>query len=566
MSETKKIWDTEFLPKIEQTFELYKDKLVKENDIALNEEAMNNLAIADKNYKVKHNEFTYALWWILTVISCILIIPAYWVIKKVKVLKANKKALLDDIASKENEVKIVHEKIAYKFDTYNLSKALKPILDYENMGPVTESLIDSIQSISLFNLNGTANTNTYKTSWGVYDNKILLHVQEQEHVSFMKTYTGSISVSYRHSENDYGVDVVTAEIVRPAHRIDDKRWTYALMSGCSNLEFHLEGKKSKFGDRKFNKSHNYSALENPIFEEKTKWIRNDDAQFRMIFTPFTQETFVNETNNCKDIPAQWEWSKVKTFLTNEYDTDAHSLGLIHYINKSLSSFQSQPRMKLEVFYDSVKKEITNYFHELYNSMNYLWATTIMPSENHNFIIKKILDGKKIGNKSLSVLSHSVMQTLHPTAYVIPKANMATFPKYNSAVSKKISGVDFYTSDFDTLSYKIEHRVTYVSKYAYAARRHVSVPVEYDEYIPLSSSANLTVGYIPSKFIHYRSASRLISNITNGKLIQLLDSNGIQYANNYLSFNTNSNVNESILKEIIKLINDANQNSNINSNN
>ncbi len=564
MAEYKKIWDTEFVPKIEQAYSSIKDSLIHPNVLEENHLAEQALITADRNYKVKHNEFTYFLWWVLTIISCILIIPAYWVVKKVKALKANKQALLDDVASKEQEALIVHEKIVNKLDILKLEQHMSDIIKYKNMGPIPQSLIDGMQQLSLFDLEGNANKNTYKTSWGVYDNKILIHLQDQQHIEYLKTYTGSVSVSYSRGQNDYGVDVVSASIQRPAFRVDTNKWTYAFMQSCSNLEFDMEGKKNRLLDGKYNKKHNYAALENPIFEKKTKWSRTDEAQFRMIFTPFAQETWVNETDGCKDINSVWDWSKRSSFIFNDYLTDAHTEGLVNYIADVMHRFTKAPRMTTDQLLNEMLVSIKNYFRHIYNSMPYMWATTIMPSENHAFLIKSVLDGKFVGN-NMSLLSHNILASDHPNSYAIKGADMATFPKYHSSITKKIAGVNFYTNTFKTKSYRIEQRVTYVKEYSSLAGRWVSVPVHYDEYIPLHSEADMTFAHIPSHLVHFRRGHRLLSNLTNGRLVQLLDSCNIQYENGYLSFNTNSNVTADILSEIIKLINESNSNLNSNKN-
>ncbi len=121
----------------------------------------------------------------------------------------------------------------------------------------------------------------------------------------------------------------------------------------------------------------------------------------------------------------------------------------------------------------------------------------------------------------------------------------------------------YNTQFDTVSYKIVRKVEYVSTYAPLACRWVSVPVHYDDYIPLTGEVGLSFGYIPSRLMHYRSKGMMLSNIQDKKLLDLLTTNNIQIKNGFISYNTNSNISNDVLLEVIKLIKAANNNLNSN---
>ncbi len=114
-------------------------------------------------------------------------------------------------------------------------------------------------------------------------------------------------------------------------------------------------------------------------------------------------------------------------LYNEFKTSAHVNGLESYIYASIDRFANEPRYDKEHLIQDMYKGIVKYYNDIYKSINFMWATTIMSSENHNFLIKKALDKCSIGNNNISVVSHKILASFHN--YAISGANMQTFPKY-----------------------------------------------------------------------------------------------------------------------------------------
>lgn len=556
-----KIWDGQLLFKIEESLKDLPNLVFNPQDIEVENQASQDLLQADKKYKHGHNEFTYVLWWILCIFGFLLIIPAYWLVKKIKQLRKNKKELLDNISEKEKKLLDVRKEIAKNIDVLAINKLGQDVIRYQFKGPIPEELIQYMQSLSLDSIAQNPNQNTYKTSWGIFEDKIVIHAHEQDHICYNKTYSNSVTVSYRDGDTTRS-EIVSASITKPAYKVTTQNNTFAFMTSCSNLEFTLEGVKRRLIDMNFNKKNNYSPMDNKIFEDKTKWIRNDETQFRMIFTPWTQETFVKETNKCKNITSEWEWAKTGAYLYNEFRTDAHVVGKISYFYNSIQKFITSPRFTRQELINAINESIKKYFHDIYKSMNFMWATTIMPSENHQFIIKSINDKFSIGESNLSLIAHKLLASYHN--YNIAGANMETFPKLYSVNTRNIGGYNFYESCFKTKSYEIVRKVENVVRYASLANKSVVIPIWYDDYIPLESWTSIWFAYIPSSICHYKFGNKLISNVSHTKLLDLLTSNNIQYNNGFLSFNKNSNINDNVLQEIIDLINKYN-NSNMNSN-
>ncbi len=550
MEKPKKIWDSQLLPQIENTFDGLKDNIIPADNLASNEQATKAMIMADKSFKRGHNEFTYALWWILCIVGCLLIIPAYWLIKKLNSLKKHKQDLLDNIKQCESNVLQQHRQIIRKIDLFNLIKPFEPIAKYQHKGAIPQELIDDIKSISLMDTNNDKNKNSYKTSWGLYDDKILIHAQEQRLEQYQASYVGSISVS---NGNSSGTQVVTATIVRPAYKIVYENQTYAYIKACDRLSFHLEGMKSKLLDFNYNKKHNYNAMENTIFETKIKWYRNDSVQFRMIFTPWAQETYVTETDGCTHITPEWSWAKESCFIYNEYKTDAHTKGIISYLMHSINKFADEPRYNVEQFINDIKLDIINYYQDIYKSMTYMWATSVMQSEHHDIIIDKALKHYSINKNNIIMIAHYILSRYHN--YAIAGATMDTFAKYNTHTTRKVMGCDVYDVDFNTTSFNVVDRTT--TSLVSSVAGMVSVPIKYKEFIPLHGNKSITLIHIPSSLRFYNCDDLLINNTSNKRLLELLTINNMQYANGFLSFDSNNSVSDATLSEIIQLIKQMN---------
>ncbi len=526
MSSSKNItlWEQEFLPQYKDIFDNTKDSWISHEDINIYTDYQNKYEKEKLNYKQQHNSFLYFFYLIIVLpISFITIIPAYWAFKKYKELKANKERLIKAIDDTKNKKLDVHAQILKNINFLEIVKSFSEIIKYEHKGPIPSKLVEEMQYLSLFDLsNYDSNSNSYNSSWGVIDNKIVIHASKQQHQKFNKTYKGSQSVSYftvdSQGKSVARSTIVTASYTHPAFDIFSERFTFSFMESCSNLEFKYKGTKSLFSRHK----NEYSPLENSEFEKRYKWFRNDDIQFRMIFTPYTQEMFLLELEDKKEVPPELQWGKTSSFFHNNFDT----IQLDYIIYKNIGSisqiFLLDPDKNINDLISNIYDSIISYYYGLYKNMNYLFLTTIMPSENHLTIINAVEQSKKkISNQNNYFFAHNILSEFIGKEIIHKDTNC--FNNLIETNTQKIGNCDIYISTMEGLTYKIVKKVTYVPTYSPIANKTVNVPVEYDDYIPMNANAKVAYGYINSDKYYFNIPEIGIkTNITNDNLLSLIN--------------------------------------------
>lgn len=556
------IWAIDLYPKYETIYNETNNKWVEHLLVNIYTDAHKNYENTKNDYKKNHKHFFYYFFCCIVLpLSCLLIIPAYWAFKKFKELKTNKNNLIQKIEEAKKEKIKAHYDIVSQMNILEIIDSFKGIINYQHKGPIPLKLIEEMQSLSLFDFNLYDDTvNPYSTSWGIFDDKIVIHGSKQKHHSYMKTYTGSKTVTYSYT-NSKGERITSSTIVsasynHPAHSIFDERHTFAFMESCSNLEFSFEGKKSIFS-KSHNKKNNYSPLENSEFEKKFKWNRTDDVQFRMIFTPYTQEKFLDELGKQKDIPPELDWEKTASFIYNDYPTTQFSYMIERNINKTISDFLNDADKDLEILKKSIFESIIFYYHNLYKNMNYMFLTTIMSSENHKTIINAINKSDNwISDTNNYFFAHNILSEFLDHNIILKNTNC-----FNSMIDSKVSNIsntNVYHSKMNGLSYEIIPKIIYIPTYCPEAGYSVDVPVNYDDYIPYTDEGYITYFYVPSELYYYHIPYFGIkTNIQDQDLLNELNNLGaekIVYKNNTFAFYTKEPFNKNnILESIIKKI-------------
>lgn len=499
-----KFWEENFLRKYNQIFEESSNSWIQDEYLTLYSNAEQKYLKTESNYKKNHNKVLYGFFCCLFLpLSLITIIPFYWVYKKFKALRKNKNDLLSKVDEALNEKSIVHNKIINSIDFNEIFNQYKNVIKYQHCGPIVQKLIDMMQELSLFDLS-TANNeiNPYTTSWSIIDeNKIALHIAKQHHKWFNKTYSGSKTVYYQEYDSSSKStvtrsEVVTAYYTHPAIDINDTCKTYTFMESCSNLEFNYDGKSGKFRSSRYNKRNNYSPLENKKFDDEINWSRNDEVQFRMVFTPLAQENYLLESNNAKDINDSLKWSKWKCFMTNQHTIKRDDLLFFKFIKKPIDKFSNNAKLSLKDFKTSIHDSIISYYYSIYSNANYIWMLSLMQSENHNTIINNVLSENKIIRNNYNLFGFNILNQMLKKDVI--KADTNTFHMMN-----KFNLIDENNQiaeiEFEGITYDMIEKVTYISTYAPAAGRMVSVPVHYIDYIEKRGT-----GYTYSIVLDYKN--------------------------------------------------------------
>lgn len=289
----------------------------------------------------------------------------------------------------------IHKQIIedYYFDKHY--ENIYSVLEYKDMGPCPKVLLDLLESKKVFDFSINTHTNPWATTWGIFKgNKIIISTSTQNFE--IQDETSIISdLSYSPNKNK----VINKNISNNV-RISTfyKKWVY--FEECERLEFNFQDDylyKSKFMKRKNDEDR--IKLENKEFENLFKWRKNDDVQFRMIFTPLAQETYVKEVvnnmklNSLKNVAFEDRLLKIGKFFSNEFEATSN-LDLYINVEYLFKVFATNPQIKLFDFLYRYKRIIReNVFNEFKN-LKPLWLIPIFESVDNSNIINKVLNEKR----------------------------------------------------------------------------------------------------------------------------------------------------------------------------
>lgn len=387
MNKYSLIFENEIKDKVLENAESFLSNLVTDEIIHEHDEANKEYLKACENYKKQHNQFAYVMLMIFGLFfSFILIIPFYWALKKFKQMKENK----DDLLAKKEitiEAKLaIHRKLISRFDIVTCSNIIDKSLNVKNYGPITENVIESFKEIESFNFQDTPRYNPYKTSWSVFDDRlILINLYNKQHITQQKVYTGSRTIYYRVNGQTHS-RIITAQIVKPVEVITTNEISYAYMQSCKELEMSFREKS--YGNK--------LNLENEMMNKYTAWDFNNEVQFRMIFSLFGQEMYIKELeyiNALKSIPYEYQFFKFKNFFYNNDNIDQTKM-FFHSVYTFLSEFSKKPDCTIEWFEKNLRILMLKNTHERFQSIIYLWMVPILQSENHTHIINRIFAANK----------------------------------------------------------------------------------------------------------------------------------------------------------------------------
>lgn len=525
-----KYWQNHLASRYQEVYDQNHDSWFNEELVNQLNECSNNLNSADQEYKKNHNKFQYGLLKYLGLpLSFLLIVPAYWAVKKYKALRDNKNQLLQVIDEAKTAKLAVHREIMNQLPYDKIHKEFQDIISYQPMGLISHGLLQELQANSLFDFSGLdINLNTYNSNWAILDHdKIVINVAQQNHHKYMKMYTGSTSVPYTDKDGNAKSATVTATYNHPAYEIFANNKSYFFMQSCSNLEFEFAGKSNSFKSKLYNKSNKFASLENNEFEKSFKWARNDDLQFRMIFTPYTQEQYLENVNK-KDVASQYRWEKIGPFLGSQWVSNVH-FGheedyLYNYYKFSSDAYQTLEQLKLDVF-----NNLQDYYYDIFKNFNYYWLTTILKSEDHSSMIHDAYNGDVVidDRLSLHLFFHYVLVDILEQN-IISRPNIATFNKFMYPFTEIMSGVSspypVYATTMEGLTYDLIPKVHYESVYCSEARRYVQVAIPYTDYIPQTDQLKIVATYLPTKYYYRNRYGRRETNIKNQAIIDLIVNN------------------------------------------
>lgn len=560
-------WQKNLLPQFEERFRDVNEKIkIDENLIQIFNQSQEQLEVENKKYKNEFSSFKFFVSKLCLFLSVLLIfIPFYWSWKWYKQLRTKKEYHLSLIKEKEIQKLNVHQQIINSFDFIDFFNNFNNIINYKHMGPVPKSLIYEMQDLSLYEFDDY-NKNSYKTSWGIFDNnKIIINKSIQTISQYMASYSGSITV-YTYSRDKDGRTVrtphiVTAHYSHPAFKIYDNRYSYTFMESCSNLEFSLESDSSKFSSKRFNKRNNFSPLENQEFEKNYNWYRNDDLQFRMIFTPYAQEAFLEEAS-ALDRKSNVEnqstllWNKASSFFYNQYNNSFSKFNYEYNLSNVLTNFSLKPKMSIIDLTNELYQIILDYYHNIYNSLNYIWLTTILQSEDHTSSIKSALNHVNDFEdpSTINLFVHHILTEILEVKIIWLDTDC--FNKFeNVEFVKNINNLKLIKAKMKGTSFSIIKKEITIP--TMGPTGIVGVPVQYDDYIKDEDFGYVYGCYIVKDYFYMLNDIKVITNIYDNQTLDLISQISIQakivIKNKILAVYSKELINQEIDELIVQLI-------------
>lgn len=546
-------WNQELLPKFINIFNEKKENLIHPDLINEYIEVEKQLNHSKDNFKKQFSNFKYCLSFICLFLSAILLfIPFYWSYNWNKSLKKLKKQHIKEIKTNEKNKLKIHEKIVYNLDLLNFYKSFESIMNYKHMGPINPSIIDRLNNFQ-FNpkkIKGIK-SNSFLTSWGIFNNnKIVIHKSQQTLSKFLKQYHGSIDVVVNEKTNE--TVTISATYSHIAYSIEHYFKTYGYTQSCQNLEFYFDSLSSKNSSEKFNKKHAYSPLENPEFESKFNWKRNDEIQFRMFFTPLTQENYLKQINSSK-VPPYLRWNKSLSYISSDYDEIA-KFSWYSMFDEVVSLFLNDSKIDCKNFKRMLFSNFVENQKRIYKSLNFMYLISILESEDQKTIINEMIKDKRIDKNNLNLFFYSILNEFFDKEKIIEIDTDC----YNEI--QQIESIDdtLFRAKIKGTSFQIEKMIKNVPEMG--PNGIVIVPVPYDNYIPFSNHIYLYSCFVKkeleySNFKPYKQQT----NIKDKQILELIneiEKNGtIVIKNNIIAILVRKNVDISDkVKNLILFIN------------
>ncbi len=509
----KKYWEDNIATEIETKLNEYISNSIDDSLIQERQFLFNEFQEANKRYKNDHNKFLYFVIILLIILVFFLFVlfPLFFPLnKKFKVLKEKKDKLLEDIAVSKRQVLDVNKKIV---NSIKIKPLVKDIivnkLHYTNYGYISDELINTISSLSTFDLKNTEEENTFNSSWGIFNNNIVIIHAKQKHSIFNKTYTGSTRVSY-YSDGELKYETVTASYDHPCVKIDKKETMWCFSEYTENLTFKfVKYYSNKWYDKKRKKITSIS-FENTQFEAHYRWSWNDDQQIRMVFTPYFQENFLAITNSSNP-PDNFKLKKIKSFYSSEYIAKYNN----HFLSwlPAMSNFSTNINWNFEKFTKGVVEDVKSFIYDKYLELSFMTIIPIIQSEDQSHLVNYIFNLQKQNKQNCSELKvHYILNEI---------LNVPLF-KLDTDTMHYPTNINFYNYGFpitvinlSAYSYNMVNKVEYVS--ANGPNGMVSVPVDYVDYIRQDQEGTLAYMEIDNKDLYYWSV-----NDNNQQILQILN--------------------------------------------
>ncbi|MBE6623713.1 MAG: hypothetical protein E7621_05985 [Ruminococcaceae bacterium] len=502
-------YDSKFKRLHYENTEKYFEELVKKSGIKIDENAktVSQYELSKDNLKKLKKK---CFWWkFLRVILCITLILIPIVIWKLNpIIKALKK-----------EIEIADKKADELLElSHNQTESLN-MLFYNRMAlEIIEKTIPALTFSPLFSIEQEENMrinfdfepensneqSTIEVLSGNYNENPFLFENKLTHRMGEETYHGSKTIYWTEAYVDgngktrtrTNSQTLTASVTKPKPFYSTKLiLNYCAQGGpelcfsrdATNLDKKSEraienyvkkGEKKlkKLNDKALKENSDFMSMSNTEFEVLFDALdRTDEVQYRTLFTPLAQTNMVDLILSKTGYGDDFNFIKKKR--TNKIISNHSQSRSIILSSESYKSYS------FEKIKENFIKQNTEFFKAVYFDFAPLLAIPIY-QERPVHSLKPIPEFMQTYSlKETEALANKIdsSYTVHPETKTEAILKSSFIRSENQTDEINIS----------SFSYDIEKRTDYVSVYGQDGRWH-SVPVEWDEYIPLESSNNFFV--------------------------------------------------------------------------
>lgn len=365
------------------------------------QEIIDDCQAAHDKYK---KEFKWALYYFICFclpFSFLLIVPAYWCLKKFKAMQVEKKQLEKIFLEKNDERLKNVAGIIHQINFYDVINDAFAEINYEHKGPISRNFLSIIQkAYPSFENNWLINTplqNTGASSWGVFDKHMLiLNVCKRMHWMGEKDYTATRTYTYTSRGSD-GNTIISTETLTAHYKVPFPMYyneyrVSVFTTKAEKLKFSAcFNEKEKFLKENYSQW-KYTGLENPKFNKEFAIARNDEAAFRVFFTADVQEYFVNKLPKYEgdgaDLPKYYWWRKKGPFVYSKYDI----VKPFYVYNPNNYQFISDVKLELQNVLNQCTSIMLEIIYERFLSLNCATSLPCLLMEYNTEIIRKLDKG------------------------------------------------------------------------------------------------------------------------------------------------------------------------------
>lgn len=341
-----------------------------------------------------------------------------------------------------------------------------------------------------------------------------------------KVYRGSITISWVETVHDSQgnsrtvtkTQVLTASVQKPCPYYGQETYLVYGNEAAPNLIFtrkpsnydgddekdlekfveNKEKKLEKLSRKAIKKGKKFTLMANTEFESLFGAVdRNNEVEYRLLFTPLAQTNYVELLTSKEPYGDD--------FYFNKYGP----LNIISSKHSQITNYTANPSLFQSHDLEALKKIFVDYMNNFFQSLYFDLAPLLsIPLYQQHKPIEYIYNKDFLSNYT-NYEAETLANSFDPKLFAHPES--VTRVMLKTHFLSKVGSID--NIEVKAYSYKTVQRVEYVSQMGGDGRMH-SIPVYYDEYIPLERTSLMALKDVKSSNWTYLTFNDLIQKQMN----------------------------------------------------